>query len=183
MILDHHNLFIYIDKRYLMFYHDINIICHSTIYWKCCQNFTHDDEYFEYLLKDLKYLGEKMFIVCKIGRWELLLDVMAWCCPNLQHWTTHVVWNPCGIRNWWTLKKTKMLTEIYIYIYIYSKPNFLNIFQVGALITNYLHRHYMNLTHMRSSWNTTVTLLHMVGQETISYKSKLALIFNVGFKV
>jgi hypothetical protein len=111
MILDHHNLFIYIDKRYLMFYHDINIICHSTIYWKCCQNFTHDDEYFEYLLKDLKYLGEKMFIVCKIGRWELLLDVMAWCCPNLQHWITHVVWNPCGIRNWWTLKKTKMLTE------------------------------------------------------------------------
>lgn len=118
MILDHHNLFIYIDKRYLMFYHDINIICHSTIYWKCCQNFTHDDEYFEYLLKDLKYLGEKMFIVCKIRRWELLLDVMAWCCPNLQHWTTHVVWNPCGIRNWWTLKKTKMLTEkIYIYIF------------------------------------------------------------------
>jgi len=29
----------------------------------------------------------------------------------------------------------------------YSKPIFLNIFQVGAFITNYLHQHYMNLTY------------------------------------
>ncbi len=144
MILDHHNLFIYIETRYPMFYHDIDIICHSTIYWKCYQIFTNDDEYFEYLLKDLKYLGEKMFIMCKTWRWKLLLDVMAWCCSNLQHWNAYVVWNPCGIGNQWTLKEMKMLNEK---IDFYSKPIFLNIFQVGALITNYLYRHYMNLTY------------------------------------
>jgi hypothetical protein len=55
-----------------------------------------------------------------------------------------VVWNPCGIGNQWTLKEMKMLNEIF---YFYSKPIFLNIFEVGALITNYLHQHYMNLTY------------------------------------
>jgi hypothetical protein len=31
----------------------------------------HDDEYFEYLLRDLGYLGEKMIIMQKLGRWEV----------------------------------------------------------------------------------------------------------------
>jgi len=30
-------------------------------------NFTHWDEYFEYLLGDLKYLGEEMLIMKRIG--------------------------------------------------------------------------------------------------------------------
>jgi hypothetical protein len=34
----------------------------------------HDDEYFKYLLGDPSYLGEKMFIVKKIGRCEINLN-------------------------------------------------------------------------------------------------------------
>jgi len=38
-------------------------------------------------------------------------------------------------------------------------------------------------SHMRSSWNTTLILLHMGGQETTSYKFEIALISNIKFKV
>jgi hypothetical protein len=31
----------------------------------------HDDEYFEYLLGDLGYLGKKMIIMRKLGKWEV----------------------------------------------------------------------------------------------------------------
>jgi hypothetical protein len=75
MILDHHGLFIfYIKLGYLGSYHNVNIFCHSAIYWKWYQYFTHWDEYFEYLLGDLKYLGEEIFIMKRIGARKLPLD-------------------------------------------------------------------------------------------------------------
>jgi len=96
MILDHHNLFIYIDTRYPMFYHDINIIWHSTIYWKCCQIFTNDDEYFEYLLKDLKYLGEKMFIMYKTWRWKITIR-----CDGMVLFKLTTLKCICGLESMW----------------------------------------------------------------------------------
>ncbi len=33
--------------------------------------FVHDDEYFMYLLGVLGYLSEKMFIMKRLGRWEV----------------------------------------------------------------------------------------------------------------
>jgi len=58
MICDHQGLFIYIDNNYLGSYHDVSILRHSSIYNQWC---THGDDYFEYLLKDPGYMGEKMF--------------------------------------------------------------------------------------------------------------------------
>ncbi len=75
MILDHHGLFIYINSSSLGSYHDVNIFCHSTIYKEWHQYFTHWDEYYEYLLGDLKYLGEEMFIIKRMWKQKLPLDV------------------------------------------------------------------------------------------------------------
>jgi hypothetical protein len=36
--------------------------------------FVHDDENFEYFLGDFSYLGEKMFIMKRIGRCEISLN-------------------------------------------------------------------------------------------------------------
>jgi hypothetical protein len=42
---------------------------------KWCQYFTHEDNYFEFLLVDPYYMGEKVFIVERIGRrWEVVLN-------------------------------------------------------------------------------------------------------------
>ncbi len=37
--------------------------------------FHHGDDYFEYFLGDPMYMGEKMFIMCRIRKWELAPDV------------------------------------------------------------------------------------------------------------
>jgi hypothetical protein len=38
-------------------------------------NFVHIDEYFQYLLGGLGYLGKELFVMCYIGRLELALRV------------------------------------------------------------------------------------------------------------
>jgi len=58
VVLDHHGLFIYIDLGYGGSYHNVNILQHSTIYQEWRQYFTHWDDYFEYLLGNLRCLGK-----------------------------------------------------------------------------------------------------------------------------
>jgi hypothetical protein len=66
IILHHHGLFIYIDIGYHGFYHNVNILEHFNVYKNYCQIFTHVNDYFEYLLGDPSYMGEKMFIMQRI---------------------------------------------------------------------------------------------------------------------
>jgi hypothetical protein len=68
VILDHHELFIYIDSSYFGSYHNVSILRHFAIYRKWHQYFTHWDDYFEYLLGDPRYLREEMFILRRMGR-------------------------------------------------------------------------------------------------------------------
>jgi hypothetical protein len=65
IILDHHGLFIYIDIGYLGSYHDVNMLWHSGVYKNWCQDFTHGDDYFEYLLGDPSYMGMKRCLLCE----------------------------------------------------------------------------------------------------------------------
>ncbi len=44
------------------------MLWHCSIYWEWQQCFTHDDEYFEFILGDLGYMGQEMFIMWRIGR-------------------------------------------------------------------------------------------------------------------
>jgi len=75
VILDHHGLFIYINIGYIGFYHDVMILWHFSVYKNWCQYFIHDDDDFEYLLGNPSYMSEEMFIMQKIGQWELMPDV------------------------------------------------------------------------------------------------------------
>ncbi len=42
---------------------------------KWCQYFVHTNEYFEYLLGDLSYMGKDMFVMCYIGKHEMTFKV------------------------------------------------------------------------------------------------------------
>jgi hypothetical protein len=63
IILDHCGLFIYLDTRYLGSYQDVTILRQSNLYKNWQQFFKHRDDYFEYLLGDPGYMGEKMFVM------------------------------------------------------------------------------------------------------------------------
>jgi hypothetical protein len=71
MVVDHWGLFIYLDFGYLGSYHDVTILRQYELHKNWRQFFLHGDEYFEYLLGNHGYLGEKMFIMKRIGRCEI----------------------------------------------------------------------------------------------------------------
>jgi hypothetical protein len=77
IVFYHHGLFIYIDIGYQGFYHNVIILRHSSVYNNWYQFFTHVDDYFGYLLGNPNYMGEDMFIMHRIERWELT--------PNVDH--------------------------------------------------------------------------------------------------
>ncbi len=64
-------MLIYLDFGYPISYHDVIILRKSKLYQNWHQFFVHDDDYFKYLLRDLDYLGEEMFItgigMCEVG--------------------------------------------------------------------------------------------------------------------
>jgi len=71
IIVDNQGLFIYINIGYPRSWHDVTILWHSNLYANWRNHFTYMNEYFEYLLGDLSYMGEKMW---SIGRHELFLN-------------------------------------------------------------------------------------------------------------
>jgi len=68
IILNHYGLFIYVDIGHPEFYHDVTFehllklaqVLHSSTY-----------DYLKYLLGNPRCMGEGMFIVYKIGQWDL----------------------------------------------------------------------------------------------------------------
>jgi hypothetical protein len=57
VVVDHRGLYIYLDVSYLNYFHDVTILHESNLYKNQHQIFLHTNEYFEYLLRDLGYLG------------------------------------------------------------------------------------------------------------------------------
>jgi hypothetical protein len=72
VVVDHQGLFTYLDFGYLGSYHDVTILSQSELHKNWCQFFLHGDEYFEYLLRYYGYLSERMFIMRRIGRHEIV---------------------------------------------------------------------------------------------------------------
>ena len=68
VIVDHHGLFIYIDSSYLGSFHDVSCLHASELHESWREYFVHNDtnEYFEYVLGDLGYVGTEMFIMRQI---------------------------------------------------------------------------------------------------------------------
>ena len=74
VVIDHRGLFIYIDPGYPGSFHDVNCLRQSDLYKNWLRFFTHRNDYFEYLLGDPGYVGEKMFIMRRLGRREIPED-------------------------------------------------------------------------------------------------------------
>jgi hypothetical protein len=67
MVVDHHGLFIYLDLEYPRLFHEVSILRQSNIHTNWHQDFVHTNKYFEYLLGNLKYMGEDIFMMWRIG--------------------------------------------------------------------------------------------------------------------
>lgn len=80
VVMDHYGLFIYIDLKYSKSYHDIIIFHLSNIHKIWLHLFFHTNEYFEYLLDDLGYMGKETFVMHRIRKCEFIpktnLDVI-----------------------------------------------------------------------------------------------------------
>jgi len=68
VVFDHHELFIYFDNGCIYSLYGSWLFWHELSLYKIWHHFfVHIDEYFEYLLWDLGYMGEKMLVRCKIA--------------------------------------------------------------------------------------------------------------------
>ncbi len=106
VVLDHCGLFIYLNNKYLGFFHDVNILHESNLYKNQHKLFRYTNECFEYLLGDPSYLGEDMFAMqwfvrCKLALGHIL-NVMQTC--NKMH-VGYKIWVEWGIWKWKRLMK------------------------------------------------------------------------------
>ncbi len=122
-------------------------------------------------------MGNKVFIMCKIGRWEMPLDVdhnvvQAY---NMMHVRLRVQLD-LGISGlkWKWKHFTKRFDS--------TKPKYSHLFWVATLLIKFLHMKHMNLTY-KVKVIKMLTQLHMVRQGISNYRSKidLILILNLSF--
>ncbi len=128
--MDHNGLFLYIDLGCLGSYH---ILKHLGIYQECHENFTHVDDYFEYLLGDLgtwewKYLlcnrlGSKSYLQMWIMVWFMLTTKCMLCLKYK--------WNGY----YWAQEEVKKLMKIFDS----TKGKFTRLFGIVAILINYIH--------------------------------------------
>lgn len=71
IVVDHNGLFIHMDLGFPGSYHDVNILCSSYFHRNWRHDFVHTNAYFEYLFGDPRYIGEKQYIMCRIGTREI----------------------------------------------------------------------------------------------------------------
>jgi hypothetical protein len=170
IIVDHHKLFIYVDPGYLNSYHDVNILWHSSVYQNWHQHFTHGDEYFEYLLRNLGYMGQEMFIIWRIGQQEFALDanhdvVQTY---NKMHvgFKVQVEWGISGVKRKW---------RCFMKRFDSTQSKFTHLFQIAITFVNFLQRRRMDLAYeVIGEQNPNRVALY--GKDISSYKSKICLI-------
>lgn len=75
VIFNHDELVIHLDLGYLGSFYDVTLFRHSNLYCNRRSHLTHIDQYIEYLLGDMGYIGEEMFIMQCIGQYEVSLSI------------------------------------------------------------------------------------------------------------
>jgi hypothetical protein len=99
-------------------------------------------EYFEYLLGNLNYLGEEMFIRCWLGRCELAprhdLDVVNAFDKMHVGYKIRMEWGIGGLKHMW-----KVLMKKFDSI----KGKYNHFFLVIIIIINFVHRNCMDFTY------------------------------------
>ena len=142
VVVDHNGLFVYVDIGYPGKFHDVNILRLSDLFKQWRAFFTHNDEYFEYLLGDPGYVGEDMFIMRRIGQRELAGaedgDELAIHQYNKMHagLRVRVEWGIGGLK-----RKFKRLMKRFDN----TKEKFSHLFVAGCILTNFIHRRRMDM--------------------------------------
>jgi hypothetical protein len=135
VVVDDNGMFIYVDPGYPGFFHNVVILGNSLLYRNWRSHFSHSDGDIEYLLGDPGYIGEEMFIVRRVNCPKIAADgdIHVVDAFNTMH-TGHRVQMEWGIgglkRKWrWFMKK-----------YGLSHDKFPILFQVAAILTNFIQR-------------------------------------------
>ncbi len=66
-MIHHCGLLIYLNSEYPSSTHDVTILCEYDLYKNWHECFMHTNDYFEYLLGDLGYMDEEMFVMRNLG--------------------------------------------------------------------------------------------------------------------
>jgi len=115
--------------------------CFNLSYIRINVNFLHGDEYFEYLLGDPGYLGEEMFIMWRIGRCEIGLNVDQNAIKAYNKmcvgYKMQVEWGICGLKRKWRQLMKRFDS---------TKPKYTILFRVATILTNFLQRCRMDFT-------------------------------------
>ncbi len=127
-----------------------NIQVHSTMLASCVilsstrinVNSLYTYEYFEYLLGNLNYLGEEMFIICWLGRCELApkhdLDVANDFDKMHVGYKIRVEWGIGGLKHTWKVLMKKIDS---------TKGKYNHFFPITTIVINFMHRHRMDFTY------------------------------------
>ncbi len=100
------------------------------------------DDYFKYLLGDLGYMGEEMFIMWRIGRQELM--------PNANHvimQTYNKMHVNFRVQVEWGIGELKRKWRCFIKRFDSTKPKCAHLFQVTIVLTNLRHKKRIDLTY------------------------------------
>ena len=147
IIVDHHGLFIYVDPSYRGSFHDVTCLRASNMYGTWREYFIYDDanQYFEYVLGDLGYVGIEMFIMRQIQGQEMDANIKqsvvdAW---NKMHagYRIQVEWGIGGLKQKWQ-RLMKQFDS--------TRPRFDLFFEAAAKLTNFLDHCCMNFDHILS---------------------------------
>ena len=140
VIIDHDGLFIHVDCGYPGSFHDVNILRQSDFHRNWRMHFRHDENVHEYVLGDPGYLGEKMYIMRRLGERQIPpgQDLEVIDAYNKMHagYRIAVEWGIGGLkRKWKRMLKTFDCTQ----------QKFPHLFQSAATLTNFIHRRRMNM--------------------------------------
>lgn len=133
---------IYINTSYIGFYHNVKILKDLNVYRNWHQYFNHGDEYFEYLLGDPNYIGEKMFIMHKIGWKTLVLNA-----NHVIMRTYNKMYASFRLPIKWSVGKLKRKWRHHLKNFDSTKWKYSNMFWTAILMTNFLHMKCMDLTY------------------------------------
>jgi hypothetical protein len=104
LIVDHNGLIIHLDLGYPGSMHDSTILKYSEIekHWI---DFFHEPPYIEFLIGDLGYIGNKKYIIKRIGRKEIApkanLPAIVAFNKLCDGYRIHVEWGIGGIKQKW----------------------------------------------------------------------------------
>ena len=142
VVVNHNDLFIYIDAGYPGSFHDVSYLHASSLNRNWRDYFTHTNNYFEYVLGDPGYQGRDQYILRRLRRQEqnLLADNDVINAYDNMHvgFRVQVEWGMGGLKRKWK----RLLNR-----FDSTKSKYIFLFNAACYLTNYLHRRSQDFTY------------------------------------